>query len=225
MEFTELKMIWDSQNQEPLYAMNEAALHRIVQRRNQQSERCLSRCFENEITFGVFFGAFTLVCAGMLFFDGPTVLAALPRMKTAASGWDIVALIAAGLLGFYYAAYMHRARKRQQNRVETFERTLRGDLDRAVATTEFQIVLARNIVWWGLVPLWIGCALWVVTLLHLKAAPPAWAYTWAYIMMAALLMVSLAVVVWTRQRAITNRYEPRRRELKSFRAKLADPQH
>ena len=27
MEFNELKMIWDSQNQEPLYAMNEAALN------------------------------------------------------------------------------------------------------------------------------------------------------------------------------------------------------
>ena len=33
MEFSEMKMIWDSQNQEPLYAMNEAALQEIVQRR------------------------------------------------------------------------------------------------------------------------------------------------------------------------------------------------
>jgi hypothetical protein len=161
MDFSELKMIWDSQNQEPLYAMNEAALQAIVQRRNRESERCMARCFETEITFGVFFGAFTLACAGMLFFDGPAVLAALPRMKAAASGWDIVALVASGGLWFYYAAYMYMARKRQQRRVETFDRTLRGDLDRAVAHTDFQIALTRNIVWWGLVPVWIACALWV----------------------------------------------------------------
>ena len=35
MEFSEMKMIWDSQNQEPLYAMNEGALQAIVQRKNQ----------------------------------------------------------------------------------------------------------------------------------------------------------------------------------------------
>jgi hypothetical protein len=30
MEFNELKMIWDSQNEAPLYAMNEAALQNAV---------------------------------------------------------------------------------------------------------------------------------------------------------------------------------------------------
>ena len=220
MEFSEMKIIWDSQNQEPLYAMNEAALQAIIRRRNQESERCLSRCFAIEITVGVICGALMFLCAGTLLVSGPALLAALPRMKTAASVWDILALVAAGGIWFYYSAYMYLARKRQQRRVETFDSSLRGNLERSLSQTDFQIALARDIVLWGLVPVWLAGALWVVTLLHLKAAPP----TWAYVVMAALLIGSLAVVVVRKQRSITTRFEPRKRELESLRAKLADPQ-
>jgi hypothetical protein len=104
--------------------------------------------------------------------------------------------------------------------VEVFDSSLRGDLDRALAETDFRIALARNIIWWGLVPVWVAAALWVTTLLHLKAAPPAW----ANVFMAALLVGSLVTVVSGKQNAITNKFEPRRRELESLRAKLADPQ-
>ena len=220
MEFSEMKIIWDSQNQEPLYAMNEAALQAIVRRRNQESERCLSRCFATEITIGVICGALMFLCAGALLVSGPSLLAALPRMKTAPSVWDILALVAAGGIWFYYSAYMYLARKRQLRRVETFDSSLRGNLERALSRTDFQIALARDIVWRGLVPVWLAGALWVVTLLHLKAAPP----TWAYVMMATLIVGSLAAVIVRKQGSITNRFEPRKRELESLRAKLADPQ-
>ena len=220
MDFNELKMIWDSQNQEPLYAMNEAALQAIIQRKNQESDRCLSRCFATEITIGVICGALMFVCAGGLLFDGSALLAALPRMKAAASAWDILALVVAGGIWFYYSAYMYRARKRRQRRVEKFDSSLRGDLERALSQTEFQIALARDVVWWGLVPVWMAGALWVAALLHLKAAPAAW----AYVFMAALIIGSLVIVVVRKQRSIANKFEPRRRELESLRAKLADPQ-
>ena len=68
MEFSELKMIWDSQNEEPLYAMNEAALHRVVRRRSEEINRCMSRCYLMEIASGFIFGGFMLVCAGALAF-------------------------------------------------------------------------------------------------------------------------------------------------------------
>ena len=104
--------------------------------------------------------------------------------------------------------------------METFDSSLRGNLERALSQTDFQIALARDIVWWGLVPVWLAGALWVGTLLQLKAAPP----TWAYVVMAALLIGSLGFVVVQKQRSITNRFEPRKRELELLRAKLADPQ-
>ncbi len=39
------------------------------------------------------------------------------------------------------------------------------------------------------------------------------------------MLLALAVSVWCQHRANTRRYEPRRRELESVRAKLANPQH
>jgi hypothetical protein len=103
---------------------------------------------------------------------------------------------------------------------ETFEFTLRGDIERALAQTEFQVAMARDIVWRGLVLVWVASAVWVGTLFHLAGSP-----FWAYVLMGSAIVGSLVIVVSGRQRAITVRYEPRRRELESLRSKLVDPQH
>jgi hypothetical protein len=219
MEFSELKMIWDSQNQEPLYAMNEAALQGIVQRKNLEWNRCLSCCFTTEITIGLVCGALMLVGAGMAIFGDTAWLAALPWIKIAPSRWDILALLAAGGIWFYYSAYMFLARKRQQQRVEVFDSTLRGDLDRALAETDFRIAHARSIVWWGLVPVWVATSLWLAVFYRLLAMP-----AWSYVFIGATMLGSFVVVVSGKQKSITNRFEPRRRELESLRTKLADPQ-
>jgi hypothetical protein len=219
MEFSELKMIWDSQNQEPLYAMNEAALQGIVQRKNREWNRCLSCCFATEITIGVICGALMLVCAGVAIFADTAWLAALSWIKVAPSRWDIVALLAAGGIWFYYSAYMFLARKRQQQRVEVFDSTLRGDLHRALAETDFRIAHARSIVWWGLVPVWVATSLWLAVFYRLLAMP-----AWSYVFIGATMLGSFVVVVSGKQKSITNRFEPRRRELESLRTKLADPQ-
>lgn len=219
MEFSELKMIWDSQNQEPLYAMNEAALQGIVQRKNQEWNRCLSCCFTTEITIGLICGALMLVGACMAIFADTAWLAALPWIKVAPSRWDILALLAASGIWFYYSAYMFLARKRQQRRVEVFDSTLRGDLDRALAETDFRIAHARKIVWWGLVPVWVATSLWLAVFYRLLAMP-----AWSYVFIGATMLGSFVVVVSGKQKSITNRFEPRRRELESLRTKLADPQ-
>jgi hypothetical protein len=196
--------------------MNEPALHRIVQRRTHDISRSLARCYLVEITCGIVFGALMLVCAGALVFGGPAW--ATSRIKVAVTPWDNLALLVASGLWFHYGAYMYCARQRQLRREERFESTLRGDIERALAQTESQTRMARNIIWWGLIPLWLAAALWVLTLCHLVAAPPR-----TYLLMGATMAVALAVVVWGRQRAITCRYEPRQRELESLRSKLAEP--
>ncbi len=199
MEFNELKMIWDSQNQEPLYALNEAALHAIVRRKNQEWNRCLSCCFAAEITIGLVCGALMLVCAGVPIFGDAAWLAALSWMKVAPSRWDLAALLAASGIWLYYSAYMFLARKRQQRRVEVFDSTLRGDLDRALAETNFRIALARGVVWWGLVPIWVATGLWLAVLYRLLAMPAG-----TYVFMGATVLGSFVVVVSGKQQSITN---------------------
>jgi hypothetical protein len=108
---------------------------------------------------------------------------------------------------------------RQQRRVEVFDSSLRGDLERAIARTDFQIALARSIVWWGLVPAWVATALWLAVFYRLLAMP-----AWTYVFIGATVLGSFVVVVSGKQQSITNRFQPRQRELESLRAKLADPQ-
>jgi len=148
MELDELKLIWDSQNQEPLYAMNEAALQRLVRRRTEEISRALSRCYLAEITIGVSCGGLMLVCAAALAFGGPAW--AVAWIKVTWTFWDTLALLLASGLWFHYSTYMYRARQRQLQHNGVFEQTLRGDLDRALAQNEFQSMMAKKIVWWGL---------------------------------------------------------------------------
>jgi len=217
MELDELKLILDSQNQEPLYAMNEAALQRLVRRRTEEISRALSRCYLAEITIGVSCGGLMLVCAAALAFGGPAW--AVAWIKVTWTFWDTLALLLASGLWFHYSAYMFLARQRQLQHNGVFEQTLRGDLDRALAQNEFQSMMAKKIVWWGLIPLWVAGALWVATIIHLVEAP-----AWTYVYMGATIVGSLVAVVAGKQRAITCRYEPRRRELESVRTQLIDPQ-
>jgi hypothetical protein len=46
----------------------------------------------------------------------------------------------------------------------------------------------------------------------------------SYVFIGATMLGSFVVVVSGKQKSITNRFEPRRRELESLRTKLADPQ-
>src|SRR5262249_12101966 len=103
MEFSEMKMIWDSQNEEPLYAMNEAALHSIVQQKNREWNRCLARCFAIEIGVGLVCGLLILVCAGVLAYGDLHWLFAQQWIRITPTRWDILALIVTGVIWLYYS--------------------------------------------------------------------------------------------------------------------------
>lgn len=218
MELSELQLIWDSQNQEPLYAMNEAALYAVVRRRSEEWDHCQARCFGIEITLGLVCSALMLVFASALAFGDRAWLASFSWVKVTGSRGDSLALLLAGVIWLYYSAYMFLARQRQLRREQEFESTLRGTLERALSQTEFQVAMARGIIWWGLLPVWVASTLWVLVLLHLSAKP-----AWIYPIVAVFIVGALVAVIVSKQRSITNRFQPRKDELETLRAKLADP--
>jgi hypothetical protein len=217
MEFSEMKRIWDSQNQEPLYAMNEAALHSIVQRKNEEWNRCQARCFALEIGVGLFCTGLILVYATVLAFGDPRWLIKPWKTGVVPTSWHYLGLFVAGGLWLYYAVYMYLARKRQLRRIDRFDSSLRGDLDRALSQTEFEMAMIRDNAWLGLAPVWVASTIWMVVLFHLKGAS-----FWTYVLLIAVAIALLVIVLARKQRLIRDRYLPRRRELESLRAKLAD---
>lgn len=218
MEFEDLKVIWDSQNQEPLYAVKAAALHDIVRHRNQDFHRRAAWIHFREIVIGLAFGLLMLAKAAFFALGDPSRLPAFSWIQIPITPWHLAALLAASIIWFYYAAFMLHARRRQSRREENFAHSLQGDLDRALDHVGFQIRIARGIVWWGLIPALIATVLWIMVVFHLKDVPP-----WAYAMMAGVMAAIFTLSVACQHRTIRKQFEPRRQELLSLRAKITQP--
>lgn len=130
MEIEEIKKIWDTQNEQPLYAIDEEAMHRRISAKRKGSSR---RSSLNE--FGLI--AISALTIGVL-------------MLTGGRGWyDYLA--SAFLLGI--AIYVWRGRLRRRREEARFDRTMLGELDHAISNTETELKRARTFVWWYLAPL------------------------------------------------------------------------
>lgn len=167
MDFDALQLVWDSQTQRPLYAVNEEALHQSIRRQHEEFCRRSARWQVREMATGSGFSLLMLGLAGVLALGDPAWLATRSWIRVPVSHWDVAALLVSGIW-VHYGAYMLRARHCQLRREEAFASTIRGDLDRAVGHVEFQIRTARGIVWWGFVPAWLAMVLWMAVMLHLK---------------------------------------------------------
>jgi len=218
MNFEEMKIIWDSQNREPLYAINAAALHDLVRHRRDEEHRRTACRHGLESLVNALCGVAMLFVGGLLTWGDPDWLATSRWVRVPIAPWHAVAFCLAGTAWLFCAAYMWIARRRQLRREEPFALSMQGDLERAIAHVGFQIQVARSILWWGLIPAWLAAGLCVAALFHLSNVS-----AWSYALIVMLMMVSFVGITWWQSHAIRHLYEPRRRELESLRAKLADP--
>jgi len=136
MEFEELKKIWDTQNNETLYVINEEALHkRIRVKRNR------ARWISNTNEIGLI--VIAVVTSSLLFIIG------------SGSIYSYLSAFAMLLIGVYVLLGRIR-RKRRENQ---FDRSILGDLDEAISNVSNEISRAKTFVWWFIVPVAIPALL------------------------------------------------------------------
>jgi len=215
MNFEELKVVWDSQNREPLYAISQTALHEIVRRRRDEEHQTTAVRHAVESIGNAVAGLATLVAAGWVAWGDPAWLATVSRVPAPLPYWTVAGLFLAGGTWLYCAGYMWSARQRQMRREENLGLSIGGDLERAIAHVGFQMRMAREIVWRGLIPAWSAAGLFVLVIFHLRQTP-AWGYG---VISLAMGGTFVAIYRWQHY-AIRKLYEPRRRDLESLRAKL-----
>jgi hypothetical protein len=147
MEFEEMKKIWDEQNQEQLYAINEAALRKRIQSKLKRARR-----LSDINDFGLI--AVALVTPVILWLTSDGINAYHYTVTT------ILMLI----IG--YVLYGRNRRKKIERR---FDRSILGELDHTIANVAYEARRARTMVWWFMVPLaiptiiamiWKGAPLW-----------------------------------------------------------------
>lgn len=133
MEFDEMKVIWDSQNEEKLYAINEQALYAQIQRKGKSVRRLLQR-FEL-----VMVGVNTLV--GIVLF-GVAWINESPFYAY---------LLALAYLVYAVVAWVWRRSRRQQD--VRFDSTMLGELDKAIWQVNYMIKRNYELMLWYLIPL------------------------------------------------------------------------
>ena len=135
MEFDEMKKIWDSQNNEPFYGINEKALHNRILSKKKQAHHITNISELLLILVNTGAGCFIF---GMNF--------------SGQSGGIYMYLLSAWMFGT--ALYILVSRIRRINRGHRFDRSMRGDLAHALSVATYQVRLSQ-LGRWSILPIGI----------------------------------------------------------------------
>ncbi|HEY8935554.1 MAG TPA: hypothetical protein VIM65_10060 [Cyclobacteriaceae bacterium] len=154
MEFEELQQIWDSQNNQSLYAINEQALYnRILSKKKQV----------NHITNTSELLIFIVNIVGGCFILGTTIY----NQKVNISMYILSAWM------FSSASYLLLNRVRRIKEGHQFERSMLGELKHALSTATYQVRLSQAMRW-NIVPVGLlsilsviedGKSTWIIIIL------------------------------------------------------------
>ena len=133
MEFDEMKKIWDAQNNQPLYVIDEQALHHRIQSK-MSGVIHISNMSEWSLML-------VNLAAGC-------ILLALNPFKAGAN--IFMYLESAWMFGTVVYVVVNRIRRIKAGR--RFDRSIHGDLDHAIAVAGYQVRLSR-VIRWNLLPM------------------------------------------------------------------------
>lgn len=129
MDFNEMKRIWDTQNNEHVYAINEEALHRRVKAKKSRAAHTANI---SEIILIVS----NLVAGGML-----VASKIIPQQA------NIFTYLLAAVM-FIAAAYVIISRYRRHQWQNRFDLTMLGELEQAIANATYQVRLSQTMRWY-----------------------------------------------------------------------------
>jgi hypothetical protein len=192
MDFEEMKVIWDTQNAEPLYAVNEQALRQSVRRKTRRLNRLI-----------VFFEA--AVIAGTVGLSAFYI--AIPLLRGQQYERFVSAAILLGAAAYFFAGIAHRRRREAE-----FEPSLLGDIDKALWQVRHHVSRARGIRWSILVPFCVAMVIdWIFPL---GESRKGW--------LVLLTLLLMALTAWGVEYEIRSCYLPKERRLEALRKMLVD---
>lgn len=124
MEFDDMKKIWDAQNNEALYLINEKALYKRIQAKKKQGQHITNISELLWIIGNISIGCLILVT----------------NLFKQSTGIFIYCLSAWMIASALYILVRRIRRIKENNR---FDRSLRGDLDHAISMATYQVHLSQ----------------------------------------------------------------------------------
>ena len=169
MEFEELRKIWDAQNNQPLYAINEKAMYNLILSKKKQAHH-ITNISELLLIF-VNLGAGIMILALNLFRQSVNI------SLYVLSAWMLVTAL------YTLVRRIQRIKGDQQ-----FDRSISGDLSHAISMASYQVHISQ-IMRWNIVPiaaltllgLWEGGKpIWIVVIVLLFFALTIYAGGWEH---------------------------------------------
>ena len=131
MEFEQLKKIWNSQNNKPMYAINEEALHNHIRAKKNSTLRVSNKTELLLIIVNLAVGIFAII------------------KDVLSEDKNIFSYLIAVFM-FATAVYVWNIRLRRRREENQFERSILGDLDHAISNARYQVRLSRAMLWYVL---------------------------------------------------------------------------
>ena len=166
MEFEEMKKIWDSQNNKPMYVIDEKSLHNIVKRKIKAAARKVKTFEYGMIAITLFVTIFSIV-------DG---------IRSQSFNDFLTALAAIGITS--YVIIHRRRRRRSENR---FGQSLIDGLNNAISNIDYLIKQGTTFVWWYLLPFGI------VTIISMTSKPNS---IWLWLLIVGGFILAYTLTTW-----------------------------
>ncbi|MCH6255408.1 hypothetical protein MLD52_02525 [Puniceicoccaceae bacterium K14] len=202
MKFEDLQCIWDSQNEETVFAFDQATLNREVQSKHAKLRRKLLIRDSIEITAG-------FLCVAVF-----TTAGIYRATQSLLSG---IPLFLAATLILFVCLCFFRGRKEQKLIETQFDDSLIGEIDKVIAQLNYQAKFLKSVLWWYLLPCGAAAMLANFSLYNKNGSIKD------HLEYFVLLVVLYSFIYWLNQRAVTKKILPKKQSLESLRSKLTDP--
>ncbi len=173
-----MKKIWDSQNNETLYAVNEQAMHKAVKAKKKSATRMVSF---NEIGLILI----NLFMAGKQFHEW---------FYQGRDSWDLIMGVLVGMIAIFLVVIRVRRKKQE----ERYDRSMLGELEHAISGVKSLIWISTSMVWWYMAPI----AILVIGKFLVRGAE--W-YVWLFVI--AMFSLAMILITWERRRCHYPRLE------------------
>ena len=189
MEIEELQKVWNEQKGEHMYTINENALRKVISRKKNAAAKHVNRTEIGLILITIMLGSI-LTSKAIINEEG---------------WWDLIG----GIIILLTSLFVFSSRRRRKKVENTFNRTMIGELDHAIANTKSVMQIASSMVLWYLLPIGIftyGQMLFARVSLD------------KFLLITGAFVLALFLIYWERK----HYHIPRKEKLQKLRNKLAE---
>lgn len=211
MEFEDMKVIWDSQNKEPLFAVNQAGLKSVLDQKAREFKRLIFwQEAQSYISCAVVVGMTCLALIG--YFTG-----ALERLKgIPMNQWHAAALGLGVVCWLQFGLRVYLGRSAQRHREGKHPKTLLEELERDIDQVQFEIAARKlSTLILGFIPPHVGGFLFTYVIFHVTGVP-----SWALVPFAGVMFAGFVIETRMQRALVRDKFVPRRQELEALKAKL-----